>query len=45
MKNKFLITILLSLISNSLFAENVSIKSKNIILDKNNDFYLFFKEI
>ena len=34
MKNKFLITILLSLISNSLFAENVSIKSKNIILDK-----------
>ena len=45
MKNKFLITILLSLISNSLFAENVSIKSKNIILDKNNETSIFERDV
>ncbi len=45
MKNKFFITILLSLISNSLFAENVSIKSKNIILDKNNETSIFERDV
>ena len=45
MKNKFLITFFFLLVNNILSAENISIESKNIILDKNKNTSIFENEV
>ena len=45
MRNKFLIVILALIIKCNLFAENITIQSKNITLDKNTEISIFEKDV